>query len=146
MIEVSAIVHIDRPPEEVFAYLSNFENNPQWQSGMVSAVWTSDGPLAVGSTYDQVAKFLGRKIESSFEVLEYESGRMVKATSTGGSFPITFTRRVEPSESGARVTAIITGEASGFFKIAEPMLQRMVQRSVTSDYQNLKLILTHTGL
>jgi hypothetical protein len=39
------------------------------------------------------------------------------------------------------VTAIIEGDASGFFKLAEPLLARMVQRSVVSDYQNLKQIL-----
>ncbi len=67
---------------------------------------------------------------------------MVKATSTAGSFPITFTRIVEPAGDGsqARVKAIIEGDSSGFFKIAEPLMKRMVQRSVEGDYQRLKMI------
>ncbi len=90
-----------------------------------------------------MAKFLGRRIESSFEVLEYEPNRKIKASSTSGPFPITFTRVVEPREGGAKVTAIIEGNASGFFKLAEPLLSRMVQRSVDSDYQNLKKVMEH---
>lgn len=48
---------------------------------------------------------------------------------------------VEPIEGGTKVTAIIEGDAGGFFKLAEPLLARMVQRSVDSDYQKLKGLL-----
>ena len=141
MIKIVTEVEINRSSDEVFAYISNFENNPQWQSGQISAEFTSDGPLRVGSTYDQIAKFLGRTIVSQFEVVEYDPGHMVKASTTSGSFPITFTRIVEPSGEGAAVKAIVEGDSSGFFKLAEPLMARMVQRSVDSDYQNLKRIM-----
>ena len=141
MIKVETTVQIDRPSEEVFTYISNFENNPEWQSGQLKAKFTTVGPLRVGSTYDQVAKFLGRQVVSTFEVVEYEPNRKVKASSTSGSFPITFTRMVEPSDEGSEVTAIIEGDATGFFKLAEPLLKVMVKNSVDADYQNLKRIL-----
>ena len=141
MIRVETKVEINRPSEEVFAFISNFENNPKWQSGQLEARFTSEGPLGVGSTYDQVAKFLGRRIVSTFEVLEYESNRKVKASSTSGSFPITFTRLVQPIDGGTIVKAIIEGDATGFFRLAQPLLGRMVQRSVDSDYKNLKRIM-----
>jgi uncharacterized membrane protein len=141
MIKVETSVSINRPSDEVFAYIANFENNPEWQSGMQSAHFTTDGPLQIGSTYEQVAKFFGRPVISTFEVIAYEPGRMIKATSTSGSFPITFTRMVTSLENGTHVTAIIEGDASGFFKLAEPLLKRMVQRSVDGDYTNLKQIL-----
>lgn len=141
MIVVETSILIERPASEVFAYIANFENNPRWQSGMREAHFTSDPPLAVGSTYVQVAAFLGRRIDSTFEVIAYEADRMVKATSTFGSFPITFTRIVEPAEGGTLVQAIIEGDASGLFKIAEPLMKRMVQRQISGDYANLKGIL-----
>ena len=141
MIRIETQVEINQPSDEVFAYISNFENNPQWQSGQIEARFTSEGELGVGSTYDQVAKFLGRQVISAFEVQEYEPGRRVKASSTSGSFLITFTRTVEPKDGGSLVTAVIEGDASGFFKLAEPLLKMMVQRSVDADYQNLKRIL-----
>lgn len=145
MTEVKVSVMINRDPEEVFAYISNFENNPEWQSGMQKAMITSEGPLDVGTTYDQVAKFLGRRIVSSFEVIAYEPGRMIKATSTSGSFPITFMRRVDPLEGGAQVTAVIEGDAGGFFKLAEPLLNRMTRRSIEKDYAHLKELLESRG-
>ncbi len=51
MLKVETTVQIERPSEEVFAYISNFENNPEWQSGQLQAKFTSDSPLQVGSTY-----------------------------------------------------------------------------------------------
>ena len=37
--------------------------------------------------------------------------------------------------------ALIEGEAGGFLKLAEPFLNRMVQRQVNADYSNLKSLL-----
>ncbi len=141
MIQVKIETSIHKPPGEVFDFIANFENNPRWQSGMVSATFTSPGPLSVGSTYDQVAQFLGRKVVSSFEVIALEPGRLVKAKSTAGSFPITFTRIVEPQGEGSHVRAIVEGDASSFYRLAEPLLRWMVRRSVRGDYANLKRLL-----
>ena len=141
MIRIESRVFIGLPPEEVFSYIANFENNPKWQSGMQEANFTSEGPLAIGSTYAQKARFLGRQIDSTFEVVDFEPGRLVKITSTSGSFPITVTRVVEAAEGGSEVSAIVEGDASGFFKIAQPLMRRMVQRSVDQDYARLKGVL-----
>jgi uncharacterized membrane protein len=142
LIQVKASVHINRSPEEVFEYLSNFENNPKWQAGMISAKFTSPGPLQVGSTYSQEARFLGRPVLSEFEVIEYEPGRKVKITSTSGTFPITVTRFVESGkDGGSRVSALVEGDPSGIYRLAEPILRGMVQRSVQGDYDRLKKVL-----
>jgi len=141
MIRVESSIRIERAADDVFAYIANFDNNPDWQSGMVSARYTSEPPLGVGSTYAQVAKFLGRRVESNFAVVAYEPGRLVKITSTSGSFPITVTRSVEPAENGSLVHALVEGDASGFYKVAGPLMRRMVQRSVDSDYASLKELL-----
>jgi hypothetical protein len=141
MIQVETGVQIQLPSDIVFAYISNFELNPTWQSGMVEAKFMSEPPLRVGSTYEQVSKFLGRKIVSEFEVIAFEPGHMVKATTTSGSFPITFTRTVESEGDGCRVSAVIEGDASGFFKLAEPIMAHLVQNSVDRDYANLKELL-----
>ena len=143
MIEVTIDLYIEEKPEKVFAFISDFANNPQWQDGMVSCVFTSEPPLRVGSTYDQKAQFLGRDIISSFEVIAYEPGNMVKATTTQSSFPITFTRRVQAEGEGSRVNALIEGDAKGFFRLAQPLMRWMVNRSIQKDYRKLKTLMEH---
>ena len=142
MIEVTAAVDIDRPAEQVFDYLSDMANNPKWQKGMQECRWTSDPPLRVGSTYDQVAKFLGKEILSSFEVTELDPGRRVRIQTTSGSMPLDITRSVEPrGDDRTAVSANIKGDPSGLFRIAAPLMRFMVQRSVNKDYRRLKVLL-----
>lgn len=141
MIGATITINISRRPSDVFSYISNFANNPKWQGGMVEAYFTTEPPTRVGSEYTQVARFLGRHIESTFKVIEYEPGRLIKATTVASTFPITFTRIVEPEKSGSRVTAIVEGDASGVYKLAEPLMTKKVRASVTKDYQRLKKIL-----
>lgn len=141
MIRVEEIIHIEKRPEQVFQFISNFENNPLWQGGMVACTFTTEPPLRVGSRYDQKAKFLGKDIISTFEVIAYQADHLVSAKSIAGSFPIQFTRTVTELNGGARVRALIEGESSGFFRIARPLMQWMVRRSIHRDYQTLKKIL-----
>jgi hypothetical protein len=134
-------VIIDRLPSDVFEFVADVGNNPQWQRGMREAHFTSGPPLRVGSTYAQIATFLGRRIESRFEIVQYEPGRLVKGSTTISPFPIMFTRIVEPHEGGAKVTAIVEGRPDGIFALASPLVRRLVGASVRRDYENLKLLL-----
>ena len=138
------VVDIDimQPSDEVFAYITNFENNPKWQNGMKSCKFTSAGPLDVGTTYEQVARFLGRTIVTKFEVVEYEPNRMIKFVSRESTFPLRITRSVKPIDGGTRVHAVIEGEPTGFlFKLLGPLLNRLVSRSINRDYAQLKRLL-----
>jgi Polyketide cyclase / dehydrase and lipid transport len=47
-------VLIRRPIEDVFALLSDFENVPKWNSAIVDTRKLSDGPVGVGTVYQQV--------------------------------------------------------------------------------------------
>lgn len=145
-MKLSARREVDRPADETFAFVSDASNNPRWQRGQVTCVWTSDPPIRVGSTYEQVSRFLGRRVLSSFEVFEYMPGRSIAIRSVTGSFPITVRRSVEPlGEGRCRVTADISGEPGGFFRVAGPLLQRLAQRSVDADYDRLKSLLESDG-
>lgn len=141
-MKLTSSVEIDRPPEEVFAVISDFSRNPEWQKGMKSARWTSESPARVGSTYEQVARFLGREVITIFEVTAHEPGRSVTIESRESNFPITVTRSVEPLRPDrSKVTAQIVGEPGRFFRLFGPLLRAMAQRSVRSDYERLRRLL-----
>lgn len=142
MIEVRVNIEVALPPQEVFDYWSDHANNPSWQQGMVSCTWTSEPPIGVGSTYDQVAKFLGFRIVSTFECVEHEPGTMIRMRTTKSTMPLDITRRVEPTPSGGTaLTAIIRGEPKGIAKLFDPLTRRMVERNVNQDYGRLKELL-----
>ncbi len=141
-MELFAYCEIDRPADEVFAFVSDACNNPLWQKGQQSCEWTSPPPIGPGSTYEQKARFLGRTIISRFTVIEHEPGRVIAIESTEGPFPITVRRSVEPlGPARSRVAAEIAGEPGGFFRLAGPLLRGVAQRSVNADYRRLKRLL-----
>lgn len=143
MKPVEVTVAIERPAPEVFAYLEDVRNNTEWLKGMRSCTWTTPAPVGVGSRYEQVAEFLGKEIRTSFEVTALEPGRLVTITSLpGSSFPLTVTRRVEPTgPSSCVVTEVVESDPSGFYRIASPLLRAMVKRNIARDYRSLKALL-----
>lgn len=139
MIEVRVRRDVDQAPEEVFAYWADWTNNPTWQKGMESCTWTSEPPLRIGSTYDQAARFLGRPIISSFEVVEYEPDRKLRIKTTKSTLPLDITREAIPrSDGGTTLSAVIRGEPQGPMKLFERLAQKMVERNVNADYDRLK--------
>jgi uncharacterized membrane protein len=139
MKPVIVSVEVERPADEVFAYLDEVENNPEWLAGMQSARWTTDPPRGVGSRYEQRARFLGKEIRTTFEVVDHQPGRRVTIRSLeGSSFPLTVTRQVEPlGARRCRVTETVESDPSGFYRIAGPLLHAMVTRRIKRDYDRL---------
>ena len=134
---------IARPADEVAAFFFDASNNPLWQEGMESCHWTSDPPISIGSTYEQRARFLGRQIISTFEVIRLEPDRLIETDTIKSTFPITVIRHVEPVDStGCRVSAEISGgPEQGFMKLVEPLMARTAQKSVDRDYDRLVQLL-----
>ena len=139
---MTASIEINRPAAAVFDYIANMELNTTWQAGMRECQVTSEPPLAVGSTYEQVAAFMGRSIRSSFVVTALEPGRSITIETVESTFPITVTRTVEPlGDDQSRATARIEGGPGGILGLLAPLMKRMAQRSVRGDYRRLKSLL-----
>jgi len=137
---------IKRPVEDVFAVLSNVENNPKWSSAALESEQTSVGPVGVGTTARFVGKFLGRRIESESEVTEFEPNRKYSWQSKSGPFPIKASTTFEQIEGGTRVNTTAEAEPGGFFKLAEPLMMSMGKRQFQNDLDNLKDLMEANAL
>lgn len=144
-MRVDVQVEINRPIEAVFAYITDFENNPTWQKGMVSCTFTTPPPVGEGSRYTQVAQFMGQTIESKFVVTTFIPNEQVAFETTESTFPIQIVRAVSPANGGTRVNAIISGQPGGMMKLFAPLAQIMMRRSIEADYARLKAILEQAG-
>lgn len=143
MIEVRVSIDVSRPPAEVFAFWSDWSNNPLWQNGMKACTWTSEPPMRIGSTYDQRASLLGKPIISSFQVVEYEPDKLVRIKTTKSTLPLDITRTVAPGPNGVGTTldAVIRGEPTGVMKLFNPLARRVVSWTIHKDYDRLKVLL-----
>jgi len=140
---VTVEIEISRPPGDVWDYLENAEHNPEWLSNMSSCRWITDPPVQIGSRYEQVARFLGKDVRTTFEVSALEPGRLITITSLpGSSFPLTITRKLDQvGPERCLVTEIAGGDVSGFYRVAEAPMRFMVRHNITRAYRTLKQLL-----
>src|ERR1700674_1709690 len=140
MVNVEIVVNIDRPVEEVFAYLCDVEKEPEWNS-MVDEVTCSDHPLRIGSTAHLKMRLLGRRIEATLDVTELEPNRRV-FVKTGAPISVTDTWTFEAlGENRSRLTYLTVGETKGFFKLADPIISRVVKKQRTAQLETFKELL-----
>jgi uncharacterized membrane protein len=135
-LEISTVIH--RPVEEVFAVVSNFENNPKWNSSSIEVKKTSAGPIGQGTTWRSVVNLLGQRVESESEVSEYEPNRKITTKGKQGPIPTKSQVTFESVNGGTRVSAILEGEPGSFFKLAEPLLVNLAKRQFDAALANLK--------
>lgn len=141
MIELNSSVVINRPVEQVFSYVTEVENLSKWMSELVEAEQASNGPVSVGTKISAVANVLGRRVESIQEVSKYKLNSKFAIKSASGPVENEDEFTFEPVTGGTKVTRLTEGDIAGFFKIAEPLVVRMLSRQFETNFSNLKDLL-----
>lgn len=144
MATVTVSDMINRPIEEVFAFLTDARNFPQWQSksGLQSVQQSPESPVGVGTRITEVWKFMGTTSESVSEVTEYEPNRKFSRRSLNDGGPIKDgTMTFESVAGGVRVTSTVTVKAGGLFAIAEPLLVANLKRGFEENITLAKQLL-----
>jgi uncharacterized membrane protein len=83
MLEFENTIRNDRPIEEVFAFLSDFENIPKWNYYVLEVRQLSESPRGIGTTYHQVRK----TDEQDFRIIEFEPSHTVAVKTLPQSSP-----------------------------------------------------------
>jgi uncharacterized membrane protein len=132
-------VIINRPVDDVFAFLANAENDPQWRKGVLDIQRVSGE--GAGARYRQGMKGpLGRRLPADIEITEYRPNELIAFRATEG--PVHPEGRYELSEidGGTRVRFRLDADLPGAKKLMAPMVQRQMQNEV-SRLQELKRVL-----
>ncbi|MFE4210874.1 SRPBCC family protein, partial [Streptomyces goshikiensis] len=70
--EFESIVEIDRPVEQVFAYLADGRHDPEFSPRVQEITKTPDGPTAVGTIFRSTVKDAGMKSGREFRIVGYD--------------------------------------------------------------------------
>jgi hypothetical protein len=79
---------IERPIAEVASYAADPSNAPNWYRNIDSVEWKTPPPLRVGSRVSFVARFLGRRLEYTYEIVEFDAGKRLVMRTAEGPFPM----------------------------------------------------------
>jgi uncharacterized membrane protein len=87
-VDVVTEIVVDRPATEVAAYATDPDNAPQWYENIESVGWLTRPPLAVGTRLEFVARFLGKRLNYVYAVVEYLPGQRLVMATSGAPFPM----------------------------------------------------------
>lgn len=132
-------IRIDRPPDEVFRYLTDIEKLPEWQESALEVRW--DGPMRVGARIEETRTLLGRRTHSTLEVSEYEPNRRFSLRAVAGPLPFEVRHTLTGEDGGTRLDWVGEADTSRFPKLAVRMFAGVAERQFKADLDRLKDLL-----
>jgi uncharacterized protein YndB with AHSA1/START domain len=135
-----ATVVIDRPIEEVFAFLADGENDPKFSPRVLEISKTTDGPPGVGTVYASTVKDAGVKTQREFKITEFEPPTRIRWTEVSknlvsapeGGYDLA------PESSGTRVTIYNVLEGHGVGKVIAPLALRSARKGADDFGKSIK--------
>ena len=116
------------PPGETFAYLADFSNTAEWDPGIVEARRLTPAPTAVGSRFEIIAVFRGKRQRYEYVVTELDEGNRIALHGEGEKAMSDDVMTISGSGSGTRIVYEADIRLKGMFRVAEPFLGSTFRR------------------
>jgi uncharacterized protein YndB with AHSA1/START domain len=131
---------IDRPIEEVFAFLADGTNDPKFSPRVQEITKTTDGPPGVGTIFASTVKDAGMTTTREFEITDFTPPTRIRwaersknsVTAAEGGYDL------EPAGSGTRVTIHNQLEGHGFGKLLVGFALRAARKDAPGFGQRIK--------
>ena len=136
-VDVRVEALIPFPGATVTSYAGDPSNAPQWYANIQSVRWRTPPPVAVGSRMDFEARFLGRRLNYTYEVVELVPGQRLVMRTTEGPFPMETTYTWESVPGGTQMRLRNRGTPTGFAKLAAPLLAKAMKSAMAKDLARL---------
>ena len=133
-------VMIRKPIEQVFGLVSDFENLPRWNYAIVETHKVSQGPVGVGTIYQQVRSVPSRS-EERFEVTAYNPPRRLEIRGQLGPFPSRLSYALDAVPEGTMLTNSVELELRGPGRLLGRVAVSRVRDAVAANLQKLKELL-----
>lgn len=142
----SVVIHL--PAEEIFAYLSDVENLPDWSGPMIATRKISPGAFQVGARVRSTLHLLGRWMDITFEIIEYEPGRCLTIKSVSGTTPCLFCYQFEPVADGGTNLSLeaVIHLSGGMLGLSESAISNVARRQIEHDLLTLRDLLEASAI
>jgi hypothetical protein len=138
-------IDIDCPVRDVFAFISQPENFPRWQSSLLEIRRHGRGPLRPGSEVTEVRVFMGRKMETTWTCTEHEDCTRSSIEDDEGPVPFRGTFELEPRGQSTRFRWTIETAGPRGIKVPGAIVGVAVKRELAANCERLKELLEKGG-
>jgi carbon monoxide dehydrogenase subunit G len=141
-LKINRSISIARPPEEVFAFVSDVRNDPQWHTDIRAARLADGETVGPGAVFQIERRQPFRGVsEGTFTVTGYDPPRRVILDGRLGDFTAVVTHTVEPDGTGSRFTKHVEASPLGIMRVLGPLMVPMMNRETARHLDNLKSVL-----
>ena len=141
MINVNLDVKISSPIGQVFNFVSAPENDFQWQYGTLASTRLPGSITGPGACFQSVGNFMGQRIQSTFEVIEYEPTSRYGFRSISGPLQSFTSFTFEIAKGYTQVKMTMQANVINMMDFSENVLEKKMKRQIKENLSMLKNIL-----
>jgi uncharacterized protein YndB with AHSA1/START domain len=133
MAPIVSTIDIDRPPAEVYAYVTDPARFPEWQKDVVR--------VEVAGDHFTTTRRVARAERTMTQVVTEDAAPRWAARGIDGPIRPTASVLVEPAGTGSRVTFSLDFEGHGIGVALLPLVRRQARLGAPVSYRNLQRLL-----
>ena len=142
MPRASSEIVIKCPREDVFGFLANPENDPQWRRGVLDLKRVSGS--GIGARYAQGVKGPGgRRIPADIEITELTPGEAIAFQTVAGPVRPRGRYVLAAADGGTRVRFELEADVKGVKRLLAPVVQKTMNNEVRQLDSLKRVIETH---
>jgi hypothetical protein len=139
------LVTINRPIQEVYAYVTDHANDKYWKPFVTESRKISAGPIGVSTRFEIVTVAWGYRRAGEVEVLEYEPYNLYAYRSNDELFSFVARLAFSTTSSGTLIQGYVKFHAQGLWKLLVPIPLLFFQSQTRQTFNRLKQVMERTG-
>ena len=136
---------IDRPPEEVFEYVTSLDNAPTWLPAVTRVEVITDGPVSVGTRFRETRVARGREGQAEMEVTAYDPPHRYSTVFADGDYEANYHYSFKAEDSGTQVELECVVGGRGLKKLMVPIVAWAMKRQDENQLKSLKAAMEGDG-
>lgn len=144
MINLNISTTINRPVRQVFDFMSTPENDFQWQYGTLASARISEGVTDIGTAFRSIGHLMGRRVESTFQVTEFEPNKKYGFKSLSGPLLLHTSYTFEIDKGSTRIDISTQVNTINFFQVDQGVLKQKMKKQLKENLALLKDLLEAT--
>ena len=142
MIRIERSVQIDRPRGEVFAFLTDIESLPQWQTGVVHSGRLTEGDVRPGFRFEETVKVALWKLYTVCSVTDVKGNeRFAFEARSSGPIDYDGAFELQPVAGGTRLTLEGSVRLKGLWRLLQPLLAGDLRKETRQELDTMKRLL-----
>lgn len=136
-MRIRQTAYIDRPASDVFTFVADRANDPQWRTELEAHAYIDDPEQGAGARIRQVVSYQGRTAEFTLEITDVVPENRI-CFRTHGGVRAHGCCDLAADGPGAGLTFSITVELKGEQLMLERYLRQALENTVADDLARLK--------